>query len=129
MKLFATEDRAGIKKRFDAVHALRYGFSSPTEPAEIVSLHTSVVGTLHKPAPAKLRRSARAVPVRRRKVHFAEKAGFVNTPVYQRSDLPAGFKVKGPALIEEYASTTVVFPGDRLEVGPHGDLIIRIDRR
>ena len=128
MKLFAKHDRAGIKKQFDAVHAQRYGFNSQ-EPAEIVSLHSSVVGHLSKPAPARLKRSTKKVPVYRRKVYFAEKAGFVNTPVYQRPDLPAGFKTTGPALVEEHASTTVVFPGDQLEVGTYGDLIIKIDRR
>ena len=34
----------------------------------------------------------------------------------------------GPALVEEYASTTVVFPGDALEVSRYGDLVISIDR-
>ncbi len=43
-ELFAAEDRAGIKRAFDAVHEVRYGFSSPQEPAEIVSLRSSVTG-------------------------------------------------------------------------------------
>ena len=64
-----------------------------------------------------------------RKVHFAEHNDFVDTAVYVRSRLPVGERIKGPALVEEYASTTVVFPGDELEVGAFGDLIITIDRR
>ncbi len=130
MQLLAKGDRAGIKKRFDAVHAQRFGFNSPNDPAEIVSLHSSVIGRLEKPVPKPLRRSTKPVkPAHRRKVYFAEHKGFVDTPVYARSDLPAGAKFKGPALVEEYASTTVVFPGDKLEVGKYGDLIITIDRR
>jgi N-methylhydantoinase A len=38
--LFAAQDRAGIKQRFDAIHATRYGCSAPAEKAEIVSLHS-----------------------------------------------------------------------------------------
>jgi len=36
--------------------------------------------------------------------------------------------VRGPALIEEYASTTVIQPGDRMEVDAFGNLIIEIGR-
>jgi N-methylhydantoinase A len=31
----------------------------------------------------------------------------------------------GPAVVEEFGSTTVVFPGQNLEVDPYGILIIR----
>jgi N-methylhydantoinase A len=118
-----------IKKRFDDVHAQRYGFSSAHAPAEIVSLHASVIGILEKPeiarTPAKpgtpLKPSWRAV-------YFPEAKRFLETAVHQRDALPRGAKVAGPALIEEHASTTVVFPGDQLEVGEFGDLIITIAR-
>ena len=39
--------------------------------------------------------------------------------------LPPGFAAPGPAVIEEYGSTTVVGPGDRFEIGTLGE--IRID--
>ena len=129
-KLLIKRDRAGIKKRFDEVHAMRYGFNSPQDPAEIVSLHSSVIGSLEKPTPKPLaRKGVKIKSAQHRKIYFAEHKDFVNTPVYARSELPAGAKITGPALVEEYASTTVVFPGDKLEVGKFGDLIITIDRR
>ena len=37
--------------------------------------------------------------------------------VFQRSALPPGFKGSGPAVIEEYGSTTLIWPGDRFEIG------------
>jgi N-methylhydantoinase A len=40
--------------------------------------------------------------------------------------LAAGDTLDGPVLVEEHASTTVVMPGDRLEVSPWGDLVIQI---
>ena len=40
----------------------------------------------------------------------------------------AGNRIVGPALIEEYASTTVVHPGDVVEVDAFGDLVIEILR-
>ena len=48
--------------------------------------------------------------------------------VYDRGALRAGQTVTGPALIEEYASTTVVHPGDGVTVDAYGDLVIDILR-
>ena len=130
IELFRDRDRTGIKKRFDEVHLQRYGFGSPRDPAEIVSLRVSVIGCLAKPEITRLAGVTRegVKPDHRRPVSFGGKAGFIDTPVYVREQLRAGAKIEGPALVEEYASTTVVFPGDQLEVSSFGDLIISVDR-
>jgi len=129
--LLAPDDRpdaAALKRLFDEEHMKRYAFNAPQEPAEIVSLHSSVIGTLDKPVARKLRGGAAGKPAKR-KVFMAEDRGYVDTPVYVRNDLVPGQRILGPALVEEYASTTVIFPGDRLEVSDHGDLVITIGRR
>ncbi|WP_374668553.1 hydantoinase/oxoprolinase family protein [Ramlibacter sp.] len=124
--LFAAQDVAGIKRQFDAIHARRYGFSNANAPAEIVSLHASVIGPLPKPESPRLAASQHAPAHEARPVYFSEAGGFVDTPVVQRAALAAGDTLAGPALVEEHASTTVVLPGDHLEVSPWGDLVIRI---
>ena len=48
-ELFERGDREAIKKHFDAQHAIRYGTSAPGEPAELVSLRTTVTGVMRKP--------------------------------------------------------------------------------
>ena len=131
LELFETQDRDGIKRRFDAVHHTRYGFSVAHEKAEIVSLRSATVGEMRKPpfehiAPGGPQPEATAQRGAR-PVYFAG-AGFVDTPTIQRSALKAGNRIAGPALIEEHASTTVVHPGDQLEVDAFGDLIITINR-
>jgi N-methylhydantoinase A len=129
LALFRNRDRAGIKRHFDEVHAKRYGFNAPKDPAEIVSLYSSVVGRLEKPAPKRMQGAgAGQVTAEVRKVFFAELGGFADTAVYLRGNLPAGTRIKGPALVEEYASTTVVFPGDEFEVSEFGDLVVTIAR-
>jgi N-methylhydantoinase A len=45
--------------------------------------------------------------------------------VFHRADLPAGFKAEGPAIIEEYGSTTVVESGFSFEVDRFGNLVLR----
>ena len=52
----------------------------------------------------------------------------VETPTYDRARLAAGNRIDGPALIEEHASTTVVQPGDKVEVDAFGNLHIEIGR-
>ena len=131
LELFQTQDREGIKSRFDAVHQTRYGFSVPHEKAEIVSLRSAIVGEMRKPpfehiaagGPQPQSDAFRGT----RAVYFAG-AGFVATPTYHRAALKAGNRIAGPALIEEHASTTVMHPGDSVEVDAFGDLIIEIKR-
>ena len=49
--------------------------------------------------------------------------------VYDRTALAPGFAGQGPALIEEYGSTTLIWPGDRFTVGDLGELRISIDAK
>jgi N-methylhydantoinase A len=132
IELFQAEDRDGIKQRFDTVHATRYGYSAPDEKAEIVSLRSAVTGLMRKPVPERLE-SGNAEPLPEaargtRSVYFAEAGRYVETPIYDRATLLAGNRLPGPVLIEEYASTTVVHPGDVVEVDVFGNLAIDILR-
>ncbi len=131
--LFEARDRAALKKHFDEEHMKRYGFNSVKDPAEIVSLYSSVVGVLDKPVARPVARAAAGrmpAPESTRPVFFAgrDSKGFVGTPVYQRDTLLCGDCISGPALIEEYASTTVIAPGDRASISEYGDIIISIAR-
>jgi N-methylhydantoinase A len=130
--LFEAEDRDGIKERFDAVHETRYGYSAKGEKAEIVSLRGAVTGLMRKPAFEHIAAGAAEPPAAAhrgmRAVYFAEAGKHVDTPTYQRAALLGGNSIAGPALIEEYASTTVIHPGDVLTVDPYGDLVIEIMR-
>ena len=51
-------------------------------------------------------------------MYFGSFGGMVETTVYDRYALAPGFAGAGPAMIEEYGSTSVVWPGDRFEIGP-----------
>ncbi|MGA9431472.1 MAG: hydantoinase/oxoprolinase family protein, partial [Xanthobacteraceae bacterium] len=128
MAVFARKDRKAIKRHFDAMHAQRYGTSAPEERAEIVSLRSTVTGLMRKPPQSKIARGQKIPPKTafggKRRVYYAGR--FHATPTYRRAALLAGNRIKGPALIEEYASTTVLMPGDALDVDQFGNLVIAV---
>jgi N-methylhydantoinase A len=127
--VFARRDRAAIKRAFDAMHELRYGTSAPRERAEIVSLRSTVAGVMRKPPLGRVAPGGTAPPANarsgRRPVFFSAH-GFRDAPTYRRAALLAGNRIKGPALIEEHASTTVLMPGDLCEVDAYGNLVIAV---
>jgi len=132
MQVFENRDRDAIKRHFDDMHLQRYGTSAPAERAEIVSLRTTVTGIMRKPVMEEIA-SGSPTPVKTartgvRPVWF-EGQGFVETRTFARDALLAGNRIKGPALIEEHASTTVLAPGDALEVDRFGNLGIVVGKR
>ena len=130
LHLFKTQDRDGIKKRFDAVHETRYGYAAAQEKAEIVSLRSATIGMMPKPPLDRLKSGATGPDAAfrgKRPVYFSGE-GMVATLTYDRNLLEAGDRIAGPALIEEHASTTVVHPKDVLEVDVFGNLLIEIWR-
>jgi N-methylhydantoinase A len=126
--VFKRRDRKAIKQYFDAMHAQRYGTSAPAERAEIVSLRSTVTGLMRKPPQREIARGRRAPPAAalhgQRKVYFGRR--FHPAPTFWRPALLAGNRIAGPALIEEYASTTLLMPGDVLQVDAFGNLGIEI---
>ena len=67
-------------------------------------------------------------PRTRRSLYIASSASRLEAPVYRRADLPAGLPLTGPAIIEEYSSTTILSPHDHLDVGELGELDIKVGR-
>ena len=121
----ARSDRAAIRAAFDELHEQRYAHHAKDEPVEIINLRLVARGRRAKLVMPPLPRQGRADAHERRQVWF-ETGGPADCPVYRRDELPAGAKLNGPALVSEYGSTTVIFPGDRLSVAETGELIITV---
>jgi N-methylhydantoinase A len=127
---FRAKDRVAIKNHFDNVHAIRYGTSAPQEAADIVSLRVTVMGRMKRPPPHMVEESQQQADSRALRTHkpvyFRSLGRYVSTPVYIRDLLKSGNVFDGPALVEEHASTTVVQPGDAVNVDLYGNLQISI---
>ncbi len=78
----------------------------------------SAFARLKQPEIARLpRAAAKARPLETRRVYIGNAGGWVDAQIYRRDALEPGFVAAGPAVIEEYGSTTVIWPGDRFEIG------------
>jgi N-methylhydantoinase A len=116
---------AGTVEAFHAAHLKAFGYNyAGRQKVEIVNFCVSGFGVIERPTIPKLSMATGAQPrCGNRPVYFG--GSFRDTPIYDRSTLPAGFRLDGPAVVEEFGSTTVVFPGQWLEVDERGILIVR----
>jgi len=117
---------ARLLASFHVAHRKAFGYDyDGKQKVELVNFCVSGFGAIERPALPKLERQAGATPARKgaRPVFFDGK--WADTPIYDRAVLPAGHRLDGPAVIEEFGSTTVVWPGQWLEVDPHGIMLVR----
>jgi len=131
MKQLESEDRRDIRESFDRLHNERYGHSAPAEAAEIVNLRVAAVGLVEKPRFEKVASSGarEGSATGTRKVFHTSEGVFLETPTYLRDELKVGSSIIGPAIIEEYASTILLAPGDVCEVNSYGYIVIRVKKK
>ena len=104
----------GLKRLTSAFHLRHkdfYGYDMPAQPVEIVNLRLLVTAARGVPPVARNSKILvqKQIVIEKRRVWFPE-TGFVQTPVYERDRLPAGWRSTGPAIIEQMDATTVVPP-------------------
>jgi N-methylhydantoinase A len=121
---------AALRKRFDELHDLRYGHAAPDERIEVVNLRLVVTADRNDPAVTGFAEATYVPtdprPETTRKVVFDDPARPLDARILWRPGLAPGFTVEGPAVIEEPNSTVLIHPGDRMEVSPHGHLVISV---
>ncbi|MHC1588863.1 MAG: hydantoinase/oxoprolinase family protein [Methermicoccaceae archaeon] len=109
-----------MQKSFEAAvdsfhlrHREIYGYAAKDEPIEVVNTHLVALGIARKPEFRKMHLKLERIPpealITKRDVFF-EETGWKETPVYSRNALLAGNRIEGPAIIEQYDSTTVIPP-------------------
>ena len=120
------KDAGEIRAAFERDYKRRYGHADAKAPAEFQALHLSAFARLKQPEIARLPRAAakpRAGETRR--VYMGNAGGWVDAQIYRRDALEPGFAAAGPAVIEEYGSTTVVWLRDRFEIGAMHEIRIQ----
>ncbi|MBI2370085.1 MAG: hydantoinase/oxoprolinase family protein [Deltaproteobacteria bacterium] len=120
------EGRLALRRRFDERHEQQYGHAAPGEPVEVVGLRLQARGsTGPRTFPETLTMGRRMPSAGARPVWF-DAARPIECPVHWREALEPGAEVRGPAIIQEAASTTLLHPGDVAEVAAGGALVIKV---
>lgn len=116
-----------IQERFDQLHDQAYGHASPGTPTELVNLRLSALVEARKPTIPEIAAGGgdgSGALKGTRAVFFKEADGEVECRIFDRARLGADDAFDGPAVVEEWNSTAVVHPGQRLRVDLYGNLII-----
>jgi len=130
-------DLAIARDRFDERHAQLHGHAAKERPVEVVSyrLRARVTVPRYEPVPAgeamgeasgeETGSPAPESAVKgTRAVHF-DSAAATETSIYERAPLPVGAHLAGPAIVEQFDSTTVVPRGWTATVDAYLNLILR----
>ncbi|MGE3620629.1 MAG: hydantoinase/oxoprolinase family protein [Acidimicrobiia bacterium] len=121
-------DLDALTARFHDLHRKAHGFDSHAEPIEVVGVRVRARGHLASSfAGAAAGEAARAsATTRRRSVLMPWATRREDVRVVNRVDLRPGDQDKGPLIVEQPDTTTVVPAGCQVTVLAHGDLEIRL---
>jgi N-methylhydantoinase A len=118
---------ARLINAFHAAHLKTFGYNyAGQQKVELVNFCVSAFGMIDRLPIPELEKLGLPPECGSRPIYFD--GSFRDTPIYARTSLAPDFKLTGPAVIEEFGSTTVVFPGQHLSVDPRGILIISAAR-
>ncbi|GJH09982.1 hydantoinase/oxoprolinase family protein [Caballeronia novacaledonica] len=98
---------------FHDLHAKLYSFKRPEQPVEILSVRSDLIGTrdtmkyrsqpFGSEKPDQARKGTRSASF--------EGLGYLDVPVYDGTKVTPGNIIAGPSIIEEPATTIVIYPG------------------
>jgi N-methylhydantoinase A len=116
----------GLSERFEEEHAREFGYRLPKGLAEVevVNLRAALIGEVDRPSEPAF---AAGSPGRRESVlaHFPGE-GTIESLLVDREGMAVGERIEGPAVVTEWASTTVVPPRASAVVEAGGELSIEL---
>jgi N-methylhydantoinase A len=122
-------DEHAIKERFHEAHDRLYGYSLKQEgtPVELVNLRLSATGATDKPV---FQREAYQGPdpspwrKGQREIYLTSEDAFVPVDVYDGDRMGFGNRLKGPAILEQVNTTTLVPTGWEVECDSFGSFLL-----
>ncbi|MDP9376562.1 MAG: hydantoinase/oxoprolinase family protein [Actinomycetota bacterium] len=117
----AADDVSALASNFHAAHQQRYGYATPEQPVELVSLRMVATLPVDKPVLDTPPADSHA-PAKSRRVHTG--AAWETVPVHVRANMGAGSRVAGPSVIELAGATAWVAPGWSGEIDSAGALVL-----
>lgn len=109
--------------RFQERHERIFGHADRTSPVELINVRTTVLGRMApvRQPPPRARTPGAPRPIAHRQTFY--RGEWVETPVYDRANMAIGGEIRGPAIVQQYDSTSVVPPGFVVHVDDGGNLV------
>jgi N-methylhydantoinase A len=112
-----------IARRFGEQHAREYGFTLGND-VELVNLHIAAVVPTKKPAIKEFQVTGSVGDALKAKRNVFWGNAWQMSRIYERQRLPPKAEVKGPAVIEEPTTTTLVKEGYKATTDRFGNLVL-----
>lgn len=116
-----------IREAFDNLHNRRYGYHAPDQAAEIINIRLSAIGKRNPIEFPVMKFSQKENSLIGKRMIYLESEKATEFLIYRREKLEPGNQIIGPAIIQEYASTSVLLPGDTARVAETGEILINIE--
>jgi N-methylhydantoinase A len=114
-----------ILAAFHAVHERVYGYARTQQPVEFVNFRAVHTYPLPRPVVTPAARATGTLADARLGERRAYFGAFMPTAIYERTRLPRGARLDGPAIVEQSDTTTVIPPGVTALVDDAGNLRLR----
>lgn len=111
----ADDPLARLSADFHARHQAVYGHCNTSNPLEIVTLRAALQ-IPGETSQVTFTSGTESRPVQSRQAYFPEIGAYTEVPVYRRSALTEGAVLKGPAIVEQPDTVTVIYPGQTCTV-------------
>jgi N-methylhydantoinase A len=109
VKTLAKADGTKLTAEFERLYEQVYGLRIPNQEAEAITWSVTVSSQAAKPKrAAKARKTAAPKPRSKRRIYDPALGKQVDAPVYWRFDMKPGSAIKGPAIIAEDETSTIV---------------------
>jgi N-methylhydantoinase A len=116
---------------FNEKHQSIYGYKMEDEEVEIVNIRSNCLGIIEKSGLSRIQKGTKN-PIKEslvetREVYFDGENSSVDTSIYSRDLLLSLNEINGPAIIEQYDTTTIIPPKWRAKIDEFG--LIHLQRK
>ncbi|MFO1377854.1 MAG: hydantoinase/oxoprolinase family protein [Steroidobacteraceae bacterium] len=116
---------AELRSRFVEAHRRLYGHGEALAPLELVTVRVRSIAKVARPAFPSIEPGPVPSPVAQRHTLFVGTDARQATPVFDRDALRPGTAIPGPAIVEEWTTTTLVPCGWTVAVDSIGNLVMK----
>ncbi len=128
-KRFSEKNLSLIVKRFHETHLQYYACQDSQSHIEVTALRVSAIGKTPKPrlnGIYDVKKDEKNALKGKRKAYFRDVRNFIETSIYDGDKLEPGYKISGPAIVEEKITTIVIPPNSELKVTKYGNYFLKI---